>query len=67
MGMFSEITASHEALKLKKILLKAIATSNQYVIDFCCDNVVPLYISASDEAFENVDKELLKQFELKKD
>lgn len=49
--MFSEIFAEHEASCLEKVLLKAIDTKDQEVINFCKKYVYGLYRDAAAEAW----------------
>lgn len=62
MGMFSEIHASGEALRYKRILQAALETNNDVVIDFCAKEIYPLYCDAMGEAWLPNDPEVKDEF-----
>lgn len=51
MGLFGEVANEIFAGQLEKVLLKAIENQNMAVIDFCREQVYPLYCDAAAEAW----------------
>lgn len=64
MGMFSEIAASMEAERLKKVCWKALNSGNDSVKSFAKTHVYPLYVSAEGDACSDDDKMLKAAFEM---
>lgn len=52
MSMGSEIAAAHEARGLQKVLLAAVDKENGFILDFCKEQIYPLYRAALMECWD---------------
>lgn len=63
MSIMSETAARAEAISLEKVLVAALESKNLAVIQFCKQNIIPLYDDAVDSAYGsyNRNNDLLKK------